>query len=860
MQNPRRASTLLAVALTAATTTQTPGQTLTPASYTGFPATGQGTVRVGKPQVAASLEYVLVDFSAQPWPIVQRAVDGSPLAAHDATHEVATYVTPTSLAGLVGVYAGGVLAANAVSLDFGAGLAVDDSDPALPVVSLDVPSPAVGTDTIWDAKGDLAAGTGADTAARLPVGSDGQYLIADSGEATGLAWAAGVNAFDDGEGDPADVSDTSGGADGVSTNVARRDHAHYHGSQTALPDAHHARSHDHSAAADDDALAPASLDVTAGPAKLSGELTPAQLTADTNDYDPADLATATVLRLSTDASHMLTGLAGGAAGRLLLLLNVGAENLILSDEDALSAAANRFALDASVTLTPDTAALLHYDTTAARWRLAALGKGSAGTVVGSDTLWDAKGDLAAGTGADTAGVLAVGSDGQVLQADSAQTTGLVWGSLAHSATSGQTTDDHHAKAHDHTTGDGSGVLTNDEHDGYAQYAELGADPATPAANKIRVYCKDNGSGVATLYYRSDSGTVYELPTLSSGGGSGAPSNASYVTLNAESKLTSETVLGTGVIMAGTAAGRPAASKAGRLYWTTDTYLLYRDTGATWTEIARGEAAVRLAQLAERDHASLASIGADDHHAQAHALDGADHTVSGLTPGDVLTATGAGTFAFQAPGAAGMALQELDGAPAGTFTTLKVTNGTLTDNGDGTATLATGAGGGDVATDPIFDAKGDLPVGTGADTAARLAAGSNGYFLTADSGEATGLKWNPQYEWVSFVIDGGGSAITTGIKGDFRVPAGTLVAAALLQDQSGSIVVDLWKDTFANFPPTDADSITSATPLTISSSATPVEDTTLSSWTTTCADGDVVRVNVDSCTSITRCSVCLKVRR
>jgi hypothetical protein len=40
----------------------------------------------------------------------------------------------------------------------------------------------------------------------------------------------------------------------------------------------------------------------------------------------------------------------------------------------------------------------------------------------------------------------------------------------------------------------------------------------------------------------------------------------------------------------------------------------------------------------------------------------------------------------------------------------------------------------------IDAKGDLVVGTGADTFSRLAAGTNTYVLTADSAEATGLKW------------------------------------------------------------------------------------------------------------------------
>jgi hypothetical protein len=41
----------------------------------------------------------------------------------------------------------------------------------------------------------------------------------------------------------------------------------------------------------------------------------------------------------------------------------------------------------------------------------------------------------------------------------------------------------------------------------------------------------------------------------------------------------------------------------------------------------------------------------------------------------------------------------------------------------------------------IDAKGDLIVGTGADTFSRLAVGgTNGHVLTVDSGETTGLKW------------------------------------------------------------------------------------------------------------------------
>lgn len=43
--------------------------------------------------------------------------------------------------------------------------------------------------TAIDAKGDLIAGTGADTFSRLGVGTNGQVLVADSAEATGLKWA-----------------------------------------------------------------------------------------------------------------------------------------------------------------------------------------------------------------------------------------------------------------------------------------------------------------------------------------------------------------------------------------------------------------------------------------------------------------------------------------------------------------------------------------------------------------------------------------------------------------------------------------------------------------------------------------------
>jgi hypothetical protein len=78
-------------------------------------------------------------------------------------------------------------------------------------------------------------------------------------------------------------------------------------------------------------------------------------------------------------------------------------------------------------------------------------------------------------------------------------------------------------------------------------------------------------------------------------------------------------------------------------------------------------------------------------------------------------------AWVASGATG----DIEGVTAGTGISGGGTSGTVTI----TNSMAT-----------EIDAKGDLVVGTGADTFARLAVGTNDYVLTADSVEATGLKW------------------------------------------------------------------------------------------------------------------------
>jgi hypothetical protein len=73
--------------------------------------------------------------------------------------------------------------------------------------------------------------------------------------------------------------------------------------------------------------------------------------------------------------------------------------------------------------------------------------------------------------------------------------------------------------HDHTTADGTGVLTNDEHDGYQEIAEIAA-PSTPAANKARLYAKDK-AGTTELFYKNDAGTERDLSASGASGGTPA---------------------------------------------------------------------------------------------------------------------------------------------------------------------------------------------------------------------------------------------------------------------------------------------------------------------------------------------------
>lgn len=104
----------------------------------------------------------------------------------------------------------------------------------------------------------------------------------------------------------------------------------------------------------------------------------------------------------------------------------------------------------------------------------------------------------------------------------------------------------------------------------------------------------------------------------------------------------------------------------------------------------------------------------------------------------------------------------------------------------------------------------------------------------------------------------GQVITTGLKYFLEVPfACTITGWTLFADAVGSIVIDVWKDTYSAFPPTVADTITGSEKPTLSG-VQKNQDLTLTTWTTSIAAGDVLAFNVDSATTVKQATLTLRV--
>jgi hypothetical protein len=123
----------------------------------------------------------------------------------------------------------------------------------------------------------------------------------------------------------------------------------------------------------------------------------------------------------------------------------------------------------------------------------------------------------------------------------------------------------------------------------------------------------------------------------------------------------------------------------------------------------------------------------------------------------------------------------------------------------------------------------------------------------ETGEAADLE---------IVLDGGGQPIAAGIKCDLPIDfACSVTGWTVLGDQAGSIRIDLWKSSYAAFPPVVAGSMPGANANKPQATGAVKAQGGVASWTVSAiAAGEIVRVNVDTVAAFTRVTLGLALRR
>lgn len=220
----------------------------------------------------------------------------------------------------------------------------------------------------------------------------------------------------------------------------------------------------------------------------------------------------------------------------------------------------------------------------------------------------------------------------------------------------------------------------------------------------------------------------------------------------------------GVILKGVAASRPAANAvaSGTIYSATDTGAITQSDGvSTWSAfatipIAGGNPNFTTIELGHASDTTLSRVSAG-----VVAIEGTNIVKAGAATASGLT----------------QATNKLLGR--GTASTGAIEEITLGTNLSlsGTTINAAGGGAAAIATDTIWDAAGDMVIGTGADSAGRVAIGAASKVWQSD-GSTAAWKYPPGYEmaYVEFT-----SVVT--------VTAGTVEATAVSVVSGGSVAFD-----------------------------------------------------------------------
>lgn len=147
-------------------------------------------------------------------------------------------------------------------------------------------------------------------------------------------------------------------------------------------------------------------------------------------------------------------------------------------------------------------------------------------------------------------------------------------------------------------------------------------------------------------------------------------------------------------------------------------------------------------------------------------------------------------------------------------------------------------------------------------------GATGNIQTDGTVAVDGGSISGEQLWLEIEIDGGGSTLTTGTKRRIKIPYNCQIVSdgtaawEVTLDQSGSIGLDLWMDTYANYPPTNADrisgSIGSQNPRV--SSSIKAQSAALTGWTVNLVKGSYLFVVIDSITTAQFATLSLHVKK
>ena len=613
------------------------------------------------------------------------------------------------------------------------------AQPSIVQAPLEEVDPNAINKSIIDAKGDLIAGSAADTPARLPVGTDGYVLLADSSQTTGLRWGVDPAAATvDAKGDilVGTAADTIGRLP-VGTN-----------GQVLVADSSTGTGLAWSSEADPTAIAKTIIDAKGDLIVGTAADTPARLPIGTNGQYLVANSSATEgvawttpnIALGTETSgNYVAGITGGTGVTVSGSGSEGATPSVAIGQDVATSASVAFGglnvdsgtlyVDATNNRVGinDTTPSFSLDVTGDANITTALTVGT--TVTASDFVGDLSGILQIDVKNLSGGTLAAGTpvyisgtvgatqvaEVQASRADTPSTMpaiGLLETSLAANATG-------HAAV--------IGLVNNLNTSTYTLNAPLYVAPTGGLTNTRPTASTDvvqvvgfaarlntnTGAILATIYDQTRAPNAISIPgniVTTAGQFTGSGAGLTSIPAGQLTGTVSSTNIGNDSVALGTK--------------TTGNYVqtLSGGTGVTVTggtgegstpSVAIGQAVAttdspQFAGITTTGTATLASVSS-----------------GGSIAGNSLSATTSIT-------GASLTVNGTQIDPTGA-----TTNQVLQYNGTKFAP-ATVSGGG--IPDTIIDAKGDLIVGTAADTAGRLAVGSTEQRLVVDSAQTTGLKY------------------------------------------------------------------------------------------------------------------------